>query len=194
MSSAMAQSIVDRINLHTDQLNSLDIRNYYKKQQELLHHIANNNIDPSQLSESKSILPSRAVSALSTVTSSSRYSSPPDSPISRTSTIKSTIKSNTDSKAFTDDNESNSGIDFLSSQYSDYSSVLPKGLASTKKSSRASSKIAHAHRLQTTYTINENGERVYEMSALPPDPRAQLDDTNGYIKPNTNDDEKMVFR
>ena len=187
MSIAMVQSIIDRIALHTEQLNSLDIREFYKKQQELLHHITKNNLDPSQLQDLTSITPSK-------VATSSRHSSPPDSPISRISTMTSTTtRSNLESKLLFD-NTSNNQAEFSQSQYSDYSSVLPKGLASSKKSSRGSTKISHSHRLQTTFTINEHGERVYEMTALPPDPRALLDDTNGFVKSNSTDDEKIVFR
>lgn len=197
MSIAMAQSIDERIALHTEQLKTLDIRDYYQKQQELLKQIANNQLDPSALEELKSRTPSRAGTI---ITASSRASSPPDSPASRTSTSTATSRrrSNRESKLMLEtsssSSESKNEFDFLASQYSsaDYTSVLPKGLVSTKKPKGAN--VSHSHRLQTTYTINEHGERVYEMSALPPDPRALLDDSNGLVKTNSTEDEKIIFR
>jgi hypothetical protein len=86
------------------------------------------------------------------------------------------------------------------SEFSEYTSILPKHLFSAtghKKSSRGTAAAAggptHKHRLQTTYTINEAGEREYTMSALSPDPVAELDDKHGYVKPTQNENEKIVY-
>jgi hypothetical protein len=86
------------------------------------------------------------------------------------------------------------------SEFSEYSSILPKHLFSAtpghKKSSRAAATggPTHKHRLQTSYTINEAGEREYTMSALPPDPVAELDDKHGYVKQTQDENEKIVYR
>jgi hypothetical protein len=86
------------------------------------------------------------------------------------------------------------------SEFSEYSAILPKTLlgsvqsSSSKKSARTTGRPAHKHRLQTTYTINEAGEREYTMAALAPDPVAELDDRNGYLKPAADENEKIVYR
>lgn len=85
------------------------------------------------------------------------------------------------------------------SEFSQYSSVLPKHLLSDTRSHKKSSRTAatggptHKHRLQTTYTINEAGEREYTMSALPPDPVAELDDKHGYVKQTKDESVRIVY-
>lgn len=206
----MVQSITDRITLHTQLLADLDIREFYRKQQELLSQIAENlamstprsgltSLTRPTSAHSSATLPHlRPLSAASTTPTLNPFDgpSPPDSPVSRVSSHAPSVAL---SLASSEAQSALSRSSFMS-ELSQYSSILPKNILAgasditpIKKSSRKAGP-SHKHRLQTSYTINEAGERVYTMSALAPDPVAELDIKNGYEKNTGNENEKIIYR
>jgi hypothetical protein len=214
---AMAQSITDRITLHTQQLANLDIREFYRKQQELLCRIADSGAYSPRSGTTSSTRPSsahstagpllRPLSAASTTPSLAPIddNSPPDSPLSRASTH---LPSLTNAAVLSRTSFASSAHSALSrssflSEFSEYSAILPKHLlgtvqqlssSSSSSPNKKSARPGHKHRLQTTFTINEAGEREYSMTALAQDPVAELDDRNDFLKPTCDEHEKIIYR
>jgi hypothetical protein len=168
MCGAMCQSISDRILLHAQQLSAINIREFYQKQQLLLHSVGSG---PS----SQSSLP--ILNQLITTTPSS----PSSSISSRSTDIPLPLSIVPEG--------------LLALSIPEDHSLLPS-LSSTKKTKGL--RPSHKHRLHTTYTINEHGERVYEIGSVTPDPYAERETKEDEIfvkrKEKEGEREEIVFR